>query len=206
MALSTVDRTSIILTAQETLAELNKEFQRNVRMQAVTLGDLEKWGLNPRFAGFVIQERPDTLYIVPENIRVASEAVKTVRHEFRHVLDLTGACPFCTGQTRELRALTAETQAIAARMSNRSIQLNKALEMMVRNPPPDEVEGRAVALNLALETILPRGVDRYKMKLQAVIGEFVAAQTHLAHLDPDIAARIRALKRRLQIAIWGRSA
>lgn len=69
-------------------------------------------------------------------------------------------------------------------------------------------EGRVRLINTAIDSVEGResNTARYKLKLQAVIGELVAAQSHLSHLDPDLAAKIRALKKRLQLAIWGRMA
>lgn len=310
MPLQTEGFQDVVGIAQTTLDQLNQQFGTSVAMKVVSVSDLHNWGLNPRYAGFVIQESPAVIYIVPQNIQIPEEAVKTVRHEFKHVLDLTGACPFCTAPMRELRALEFEASPVAARPSAESIQINQAVESLVHVIPqvrelpldlavPEECEpfldfirnsidlimensrilgrleriqteaeqlgpptatalretisstkfdiqrerdavlreavrlskclarlevervedrmrelmrplgrvsGQAVAINEAIEETVVVDDARYKLKLQAVIGELVAAQSHLAHLDPDISAKIRSLKKRLQIAIWGRPA
>lgn len=134
----------ILQVAQTTLDSMNTEFGTNVGMKVATVQDLRTWGLNPRFAGFVVQEEPGVIWVVPENIRVPEEAVKTIRHEFQHILDLTGSCPFCTAPTRELRALEAETGRVIARPSPESIQINKALDGM------DAVLGQEIPSDLSV--------------------------------------------------------
>lgn len=314
-SLSPAEHAQILSAAQTTLAGLNKEHGRNVVMKVVTLRDLHDFGLNPRYAGFVVQEEPDIIYIVPENIQVPEEAVKTVRHEFRHVLDLTGACPFCTAPMREYRALQFEGVGVAARTPSEAFRINQAIDALGGVDPqttfpsditiPEEcrefltfitqsvnlivenakllgrfdflmreaekrgpeavralrevgtstklsienerdailreatriaeclnrlevrrqeerlrelvrgegriagrVSPRVVAINdaindLAVEGTVPADDERYKLKLLEAAAELKAAETHVAILHPDVAARIRELKKRLQLAIWG---
>lgn len=98
------DTQAKVQAAVDTIAVLNGMYGLSIQLRPVGLGQLTTFGLNPRYLGFVLEKDPAIMYIVPENIPSIEESIKTVKHEFRHNLDLAGGCPQCSPGERERRA------------------------------------------------------------------------------------------------------
>lgn len=210
---------AVIKTSMETLEGLNATYGTRVKPVFISRADLDVLRLDPRHLGFVIHEDPSRIHLVADNFYHPLQAASTTRHEFRHALDAAGACDGCSQEEREMRARMFEsgTWPVTPEEERRMIGPSIAISSLLRgekaeaiNAAIDAIISKAERLNAELDTIIDREIEqddlRYKMKLQEAIGELKAAEVHIAMLYPDLAVRIRELKKRLQKAIWGRSA
>lgn len=115
------DVQAIVETAEGRLQELNDQYNTQVGLAYLSIGDLEALmpyheNITIHTQGFVDHAEPWNIYMVPVNIIDVSDASEFVEHEYQHVLDLTCEpgtvnCPInirTDDQLREVRAVQAE--------------------------------------------------------------------------------------------------